>query len=247
MATAKELAARYVAVRLLAARYRAAYTRMFNLGDEVRVKPSHGFKHWHGDTGTIDKFVPINKVYVELDEHGRQILDLDDLEKVDTGKGAGLTLRDVATARTEVVLRDRDIAPFGTVGVLDHWEGHLPRMPRGASVKTAMVDDAYKEAAFPFLRDSKFGTLSLAMSAAAKKEGVLFGMRDVASILKSWFDNREPANDKEDAGFKYLKSPAGQKIFNGIIAGVQKALKATGARVGVKDVGEVIVAFAEDK
>lgn len=40
------------------------------------------------------------------------------------------TIRDVATTRTKAVLHNVEIAPFGTVGVLDHWAGHLPRLPR---------------------------------------------------------------------------------------------------------------------
>lgn len=116
-----------------------------------------------------------------------------------------------------------------------------------ARFKSAMLDDAFKDAAFAYLRDSKFGTLSLSMGEAAKKAGQHYGMRDVAAVLKAWFADKEPSNDKEEAGFAYLKSPSGQKLFNGIIAGVQKALKTTGARVGFRDVGEAIVAFAEDK
>lgn len=111
----------------------------------------------------------------------------------------------------------------------------------------AALDDAFKDAAFEYLRSSKFGTLALSMGKDAKKSGLNFGLRDVAGVLKAWFADREPSNDKEDAGFAYLKSAPGKKLLTEIITGVQKALKATGARVGFKDVGEAIVAFAEDK
>jgi len=52
----------------------------FRLGDRVEINKNHGFKHWHGDTGTIDKFVPINKCYVNMDNGDRRIVDLDDLD-----------------------------------------------------------------------------------------------------------------------------------------------------------------------
>lgn len=54
----------------------------FSVGDPVRVKSSHGFAHYRGDTGVIDKMIPINKAYVESERNGRIIVDLDDLEKV---------------------------------------------------------------------------------------------------------------------------------------------------------------------
>jgi len=75
MSSAKNVVARYLTERevRLAARFRP--------GDEVKVKPSHGFKEWHGDTGVIEKIIPINKAYVQLKENGRQIFDLDDLEQ----------------------------------------------------------------------------------------------------------------------------------------------------------------------
>jgi hypothetical protein len=63
----------------------------FSVGDEVRIKPSHGFKAWHGDTGEIEKKIPINKAYVELKEHGRVLVDLDDLEPVSGKTAANLT------------------------------------------------------------------------------------------------------------------------------------------------------------
>lgn len=82
--TFKELAARYKEAarrQALVERFKAAASGGFKPGDTVKVKPSHGFKKWHGDVGTIDKMVPINKAYVQLQENGRQILDLDDLER----------------------------------------------------------------------------------------------------------------------------------------------------------------------
>lgn len=162
-------------------------------------------------------------------------------------RSKALTIRDVATARTIPVLFNGDIAPFGTVGSLPNdLDGPRPNMPRGAS-RTAALDPDVKEAAFTFLRSSKFGTLSLSMGEAAKKEGLNLGLRDVARVLKAWFADKEPSDDKEEAGFKYLKSPVGQKLFMGLVEGVTKVLRKEGARTGFKDVGEAIVAFAEDK
>ncbi len=54
----------------------------FKPGRRVRVKPSHGFSKWHGDEGVVEKLIPINKAYVELEREGRQILDLNDLELI---------------------------------------------------------------------------------------------------------------------------------------------------------------------
>lgn len=56
--------------------------RNFKPGDHVRVLPSHGFAHYRGDEGTIDKIIPINKAWVESEKNGRIIVDLDDLEKI---------------------------------------------------------------------------------------------------------------------------------------------------------------------
>ncbi len=198
-----DLATRFKTVRNLVARSRAAeFTpyRRFKPGDSVRVLPSHGFAHYRGDTGTIDKMIPINKAWVESEKNGRIIVDLDDLEPIKT-----------------------------------------------VSARTAALEADVKEAVFAFLRDSKFGTLSLGMGAAAKKEGLIFGLRDVAKVLRAWFADKEPSDDKGEAGFTYLKSPAGQKLFMGLVEGVTKVLRKEGARTGFKDVGEAIVAFAEDK
>lgn len=83
--TVKELAARYklaASRQALVDRYKVADNRGFKPGVAVKVKPSHGFKKWRGDVGVIDKMVPINKAYVELEGNGRQIVDLNDLEQV---------------------------------------------------------------------------------------------------------------------------------------------------------------------
>jgi hypothetical protein len=169
----------------------------FKPGDKIKIKPSHGFKKWHGDTGTVEKLVPINKAYVQLEENGRQIVDLDDIEKINDRK--------------------------------------------------ASIDDAFKEAAFAFLRESKFSWLAMGMAEEAKRSGEHFGMRDAAKTLKAWFDGRKPEGPKEEAGYRYIQGGAGKLLMNGLIKGVTEALKSTGARIGLKDVGEAIVAFAEDK
>lgn len=54
----------------------------FEKGDKIRIKPSHGLKEWHGDTGVVDKYVQFGKYYVELKENGRQIVSENDLELI---------------------------------------------------------------------------------------------------------------------------------------------------------------------
>jgi hypothetical protein len=190
-----DLASRYKTVRNLVARSKAA--GRFNVGDPVRVLPSHGFAHYRGDTGVIDKMIPINKAYVESEKNGRIIVDLDDLEKI---------------------------------------EG-----------KAAALDESLKSSAFTFLRESRFPWLAMGMAEEAKRSGEHFGMQDAAKCLKAWFDGRKPEGSKEEAGYRYIQSGAGKLLMNGLIKGVTDALRGTGARVGLKDVGEAIVAFAEGK
>lgn len=50
----------------------------FRPGRRIRIRPTHGIVEWHGDEGPIEKLVPINKAYVQLEKNGRQIVDLDD-------------------------------------------------------------------------------------------------------------------------------------------------------------------------
>jgi hypothetical protein len=123
----------------------------------------------------------------------------------------------------------------------------MPTAKRVASRYKAALDDAFKDAAYQFLRESKFSWLVMGMATEAKKTGEHFGMKDAAKVLKAWFDGRKPEGSKEEAGYRYIQGGAGKLLMNGLIKGVQEALKATGARVGLKDVGEAIVAFAEDK
>lgn len=52
----------------------------FEPGDKVKVKPSHGSPKFRGDTGTIDKYVPFGKYYVNLKENGHSVVSEDDLE-----------------------------------------------------------------------------------------------------------------------------------------------------------------------
>jgi len=52
----------------------------FQPGDKVVINKSHGFKHWHGDEGVIDKLVPIGKYYVNMDNGDRRIVDMGDLD-----------------------------------------------------------------------------------------------------------------------------------------------------------------------
>jgi hypothetical protein len=218
--TVKELAARYrLAARrqALVERFKAAETR-FKPGDRVRVKPTHNFKEWHGDVGEVDKFVPFGKYYVELEKNGRVIIDGDYLEKAEAKK---------ASFR----LYASDIT--GTLST--------------AQIEKVALDDSFKDAAFAFLRESKFSWLAMGMSEEAKRAGITFGMRDVAGVLKAWFANRKPEGPKEEAGYRYIQGGAGRMLMDRLIRGVQKALQSTGARVGLKDVGEAIVAFAEDR
>jgi hypothetical protein len=36
--------------------------------------------------GVIEKLIPLNKAYVELETNGRQIVDLDDVETANSGR-----------------------------------------------------------------------------------------------------------------------------------------------------------------
>ena len=56
----------------------------FSDGQRVRVKDTHGHAAWRGDSGTIEKYVPFGKFYVQLDRNGRQFIDQGDLEAVKT-------------------------------------------------------------------------------------------------------------------------------------------------------------------
>jgi len=51
----------------------------FQPGDHVRVKPTHGIPSFRGDRGVIEKSVPFNKYYVELDRNGRSLVSENDL------------------------------------------------------------------------------------------------------------------------------------------------------------------------
>jgi hypothetical protein len=51
-------------------------------GTRVRVLPSHGLTHWHGDVGTIEKYIPFGKFYVQLEKNGRHVVPQEDLEEV---------------------------------------------------------------------------------------------------------------------------------------------------------------------
>lgn len=65
--------AQRVAARFLASEYPP--------GTKIKVKPTHGVPAWHHDEGTIEKYVPFGKYYVQLKGHGRQLVDQSDLEK----------------------------------------------------------------------------------------------------------------------------------------------------------------------
>ena len=66
----------------VAARFLATVPSDLKPGTKVRVKPTHGYAKFHHDEGTIDKYVPFGKYYVELKKNGRQLIDQNDLEKV---------------------------------------------------------------------------------------------------------------------------------------------------------------------
>lgn len=52
----------------------------FQPGNKVEINTNHGFKPWHGDNGTIDKYVPFGKYYVNMDSGDRRMVDQDDLD-----------------------------------------------------------------------------------------------------------------------------------------------------------------------
>jgi len=54
----------------------------FQPGDHVKVKSTHGYLKFRGDTGIIEKYVPFGKYYVELKHNGRAMVSGDDLEKL---------------------------------------------------------------------------------------------------------------------------------------------------------------------
>ena len=55
-------------------------TLKFQPGDKVEINTSHGWKPWIGDKGTIDKYVPFGKYYVNMDTGDRRMVDQDDLD-----------------------------------------------------------------------------------------------------------------------------------------------------------------------
>jgi hypothetical protein len=55
-------------------------------GTRVRVLSSHGSPAFRGDVGVIEKLIPLNKAYVELEANGRHVVDLDDVEPADSGR-----------------------------------------------------------------------------------------------------------------------------------------------------------------
>ena len=50
-------------------------------GDKVVVKDTHGTKEFRGQKGTVEKYVPFNKFYVDLEKAGRTLVDKSDLKK----------------------------------------------------------------------------------------------------------------------------------------------------------------------
>lgn len=81
---------RRVVSRFIQARYQP--------GDRVRIRETHNFKKYHGDEGEIEKIIPINKAYVELEKNGRVIVDLDDVEPAQ-GKTAAVDDRTKAVVK----------------------------------------------------------------------------------------------------------------------------------------------------
>jgi len=54
----------------------------FQPGDHIKVRSTHGYPKFRGDTGVVEKYVPFGKYYVELKRNGRAMVSEDDLEKI---------------------------------------------------------------------------------------------------------------------------------------------------------------------
>lgn len=52
----------------------------FRPGDKVVINKHHGHRPWHGDKGTVEKYVPFNKYYVNMDAGDRRLVDLETID-----------------------------------------------------------------------------------------------------------------------------------------------------------------------
>lgn len=107
-------------------------------GTKIKIKPTHGISKWHGDEGTIEKYVPFGKYYVHLKTHGRQIVDQSDLEKVASRmeslaqRVASRFVREIEAARFEMqrehylppeARTEKPLIPEGTDLEIWTWDG----------------------------------------------------------------------------------------------------------------------------
>jgi hypothetical protein len=136
--------------------------------------------------------------------------------------------------------------PFGKYYVVLDTHGRVLIDESYLAPMDVEVDDV-KDAAFTFLRESRLSWLVMGMAEEARKAGERFGFKDSIPVFKAWFAGDKASGPKEEAGYRYIESPAGQLLLNGVIKGVMEALKSVKGRVGFKDVGSVIIAFIEDK
>ena len=123
-------------------------------------------------------------------------------------------------------------------------EGGKPKTASAARVVARFrqaTSDAAQEAVDKWLKESKITDLIRGMSAEAKKDGERFGMRDARAVLKAWFEGgAAPTEPKLAAGYRYLKTPKGEKAIMAIVKGVGAALKGAGGRRGLRDVAKAV-------
>lgn len=101
-----------------------------------------------------------------------------------------------------------------------------------------------KKAVYDFIEKSGLGhDLVIGMSAEAKKQGHRFGMRDAKAAIAAFVEGDEPRDPKLLAAWGHLKSSKGKKQLQTLIDGVFVILKKEQAIVGMRDVGEAIVAW----
>jgi hypothetical protein len=58
----------------------AAFPGEYRPGEGVRIKNSHGWAPFRGETGIIVRYVPFGKYYMETSRHGRILVSDSDLE-----------------------------------------------------------------------------------------------------------------------------------------------------------------------
>ncbi len=101
-----------------------------------------------------------------------------------------------------------------------------------------------KKAVYDFIEKSGLGhDLVMGMSAAAKKKGQKFGMRDAKAAIAAFVEGDEPKQPALLAAWDHLKSSKGKQQLQTLIDGVVVILKKEQVHVGFRDVGQAVVAW----